>query len=106
MQPVAPRLGREEDGIVVGFFGYWYRGKGIEVLASALAEARANGLRIRARLWGDVSPSSGRREGERYRQAVLSVLRRPEVGPVEILGYLDDAEVRPSLRACDAVVLP
>jgi glycosyltransferase involved in cell wall biosynthesis len=91
----------------VGFFGYWYLGKGLELLVDAVARMARDGQPIRARLWGDVSPQAGRRPGERYREHVLEHAREARVtDALQILGFLDSDEVVASLQTCDVIVLP
>jgi polysaccharide biosynthesis protein PslF len=90
--------------LVLGFFGYWYQGKGIELLAEAVGRLNASGVPTRLRLWGDVLPASGR-AGHAYRAKVRSVVERLG-GQVEVHGHLPPAEVPAALAACDAVVLP
>ncbi len=100
------RQGRDGSALVVGFYGHWYRGKGIETLLDALASAHAEGLDIRARIWGMPLPGSGR-TGSAYRRSVERRLRRLRLeGVVELPGHLPPAAVPSALRSCDAIVLP
>lgn len=93
--------------LVVGFFGYWYPGKGLERLADALSGLHRAGVDFEARLWGDISASAGARPGQRYRERVLQRLRDLEiVGETDALGFLDPDQVTPSLSTCDVIVLP
>jgi glycosyltransferase involved in cell wall biosynthesis len=98
--------GAGRNGLVVGFYGNWYWGKGIETLLEALAAARAEGLDVRARIWGVPLPGGGR-TGAGYRRSVERRLRRLSLdGVAELRGYLPAAAVAQGLRSCDAVVLP
>jgi glycosyltransferase involved in cell wall biosynthesis len=104
---VPPNLASARRGLTVGFFGYWYPGKGLEVLIDAISLLRDADPPIHAKLWGDISSLAGHRQGNHYREVVLNHLRHADLGNrVEVLGYLDGAEVRPRLRECDVVVLP
>jgi glycosyltransferase involved in cell wall biosynthesis len=94
------------SGLVVGFYGHWYAGKGIETLLDALATAQTQQLDIRARIWGVPLPGSGR-TGSGYRRSVDRRLRRLRLDRVaDIPGHLPAAAVLQGLRSCDAVVLP
>src|SRR4051794_1233362 len=93
-------------GLVVGFYGHWYGGKGIETLLDVLAAGREEGLDIRARIWGVPLPGAGR-TGARYRDSLERKVRRLGLdGVAELPGYLPPAAVPDGLRSCDAVVLP
>jgi glycosyltransferase involved in cell wall biosynthesis len=102
----AAPAGAGRSGLVVGFYGHWYQGKGIETLLDALAAAQTEGLDIRARIWGVPLPGSGR-TGSGYRRSVDRRLRRLRLnGVAEFPGHLPAAAVPEALRSCDAVVLP
>ncbi|MGI8801401.1 MAG: glycosyltransferase family 4 protein [Solirubrobacteraceae bacterium] len=93
--------------LTIGFFGYWYSGKGLPRLADALTELQAAGLPFKALLWGDISRQAGTRPGQRYREEVLARLRSEALSPhVDVLGFLDPDQVAVRLHHCDVVVLP
>jgi glycosyltransferase involved in cell wall biosynthesis len=105
--PVAERAKDPSDKLTIGFFGYWYSGKGLTLLADALAQLALRGVPFRALLWGDISRQAGVRPGQRYREDVLAHLRAGGLAEhVEVLGYLDPDEVAVQLHECDVVVLP
>jgi glycosyltransferase involved in cell wall biosynthesis len=98
--------GAGRSALVVGFYGHWYRGKGIETLLDALAAAQSEGLDIRARIWGGPLPGSGR-TGSGYRRSIERRRRRLRLdGAADFPGHLPAAAVPQALRSCDAVVLP
>lgn len=84
----------------VGYHGYWYAGKGIERLVSAVLETGG----VSARIWGGPpdtgTPRAHSAYADRVRAAAGSCARIVFPGP------LADHEVGSALAACDVVVLP
>jgi glycosyltransferase involved in cell wall biosynthesis len=117
-EPAAPAPGpaaadrdpATDPGLVVGFHGYWYRGKGIETLLEAIAaiEAmRADAAPVRLRLWGAPPADGGERAGARYRAEILAAVQRLGIADlVEVLGRIPQEDVAARLRACDVVAVP
>jgi glycosyltransferase involved in cell wall biosynthesis len=106
-----PRTGAPEPDapLVLGFHGYWYGGKGIELLLEALALLRGDGARrpVRLRLWGTPPAGGGARAGDRYRAAILATVGRLDLADgVDVLGPLPAGDVAARLGECDAIVLP
>lgn len=104
-------MGDPEPGgsLLLGFYGYWYGGKGIELLLEALALLSGDDGRppVRLALWGGPPAGGGARAGERYRAKILATVDRLGLaGHVDPLGPLPAADVRARLGACDAIVLP
>lgn len=96
-----------DRGLVVGFHGYWYRGKGLEVLLDAIALTRDDAAPIDLRLWGGPPVGSGGRAGERYRAAILATVDRLGIADrVDVAGPLAAEDVPAHLGACDVVALP
>ncbi len=95
-----------DHGLVVGFHGYWYHGKGLERLLDAIALTRDDRAPILLRLWG-APPGSGNRSGERYRETILAAVDRLGIADrVQVAGPLAADDVPARLAACDVVALP
>ena len=93
--------------LTIGFLGFWYPGKGIEDLVHVIGKLRAQGVSIRARLWGDISPTAGAHIGAAYREHVLNAIRRERVGDlISVEGFLAEDVLVQQLATCDALVLP
>nr|WP_246852331.1 glycosyltransferase [Patulibacter sp. SYSU D01012] len=94
-------------GLTVGFHGYWYGGKGIDVLLAAVALTRDDDAPIRLRLWGGPPAGGGSPADRRQRAAVGAAAARLEIADrVALPGPLADADVPACLAACDVVALP
>jgi glycosyltransferase involved in cell wall biosynthesis len=106
--PAAPAPLRCDDGLVVGFHGYWNRNKGIVQLIDALARLRVGPIPIRARLFGDVlGAGDAGRSTLRYRTAVLREIHRRHVDDiVDVAGFVPADQLRAALCSCDVIVLP
>jgi glycogen synthase len=105
----APPAPAADGALVVGFHGYWYGGKGIEVLLAALALTGRDAGRppVRLRLWGAPPAGGGDRAGARYRARILAAVDRLGLrGAVEVGGRLPDDALVACLRTCDAIVFP
>lgn len=95
--------------LTLGFHGYWYGGKGIDVLLQALARVRQDPDRpvVRLRLWGAPPAGGGERAGARYHAGVLAAVERWGLADrVQVAGRLPAAEAAARLGECDAIVLP
>ncbi len=92
--------------LVVGFLGYWFHGKGVEHLVEATHRLRSDGIDVRLRLWGDVSPTAGLDIGRMYRQSILELIAHHDLsGCVSVEGYVGEDELADALRSCDVIGL-
>jgi glycosyltransferase involved in cell wall biosynthesis len=98
----------DHDGaLTIGYFGYWYPGKGVETLLDALAILRSRRVPVRAHLWGTASPTAGLSRGEAYTRHIRNMAEELVLGDhVEFEGFLASSEVTANLQQCDAIVLP
>ncbi len=85
-------LGVGPDDFVVAFFGYVYRGKGVETLLRAAAEVK----RVRVVVIGQITDPD-------YGRELMAVAGR---GRVTWLGHCSDERASTMLRAADAAALP
>ena len=92
-----------EDELVLGFHGYWYRGKGIERLLESLAMLPAGGRPVRLRMSGATLPGASGPTSEEIDRARK---RLPPWVVLDALGYLPRSDVTAALQACHAIVLP
>ena len=108
IDPAPLRATPPQDGtVVVGFFGYWYPGKGIDLLVEAVAQARREEPRLRARLYGSITPSAGDRPSRQYREHVLRRIDELGVGDiVDPIGELAEQDVAAALQGCHAMIVP
>jgi glycosyltransferase involved in cell wall biosynthesis len=92
--------------LIIGFYGHWYAGKGIEALIEAVAQCARESPRLRLKLWG-APPQGGNRTGAAYRRRVMrSIERSGAAEHIEVLGRLPKDRVPGDLSICDAIVLP
>ena len=103
-RPAPPARG-QDDELVAGFHGFWFGGKGIELLVDAVALLRDDARPISVRLWGESPPDGA--YGTRYRDDVLRRIRARGVGHLVTLGGAIAANaLDETLREAHVIVLP
>lgn len=106
--PAGPAAGRAINGTLrLGYFGYWFPGKGLEYLVEGLARARERGVRANLTLWGGPSATVGGRVTDAYRCKIEKLIDAHGLAEqVDLPGYLPEHSVSDSLRGCHALFLP
>lgn len=93
--------------LVIGYFGYWYRGKGIGQLLEALGELRDRGRPVQLRMWSSATSATARRESDRVQHWVLGLIDRLGLSEsVHLMGTIPESQIAAQLRTCHAIVLP
>ena len=99
-------LGADEETLLVGYFGFLNRSKGVPTLVRAVASLAAAGRSVRLALIGAEVGASDPTDLAESR--VVHALRAGLglEGLVTITGYLPSTEISAALLACDLVALP
>lgn len=110
--PQRPRLTgvprSADDGTFrIGFHGYWYPGKQLDLVvhAAAVLAGRHDGVRLT--LGGGPSESAGRKEGDHLLREVHALVDRLGIGRITSFpGFLPEADLHRFLATTDVIVLP
>ena len=99
-------LGAEPDAMVLAFFGFVNRSKGLEEVLAAMAALREQGVTAYLLMVGERLGTSDPTNAA-YAATIDTLIAEYGLGEqVAWTGYADDADVRGYLASADAVVMP
>lgn len=91
----------------IGFHGYWYPGKQLELLVRAAATLARSHPAVRLTLGGGPSESAGRKQGHDLLRHVRRLVGQLGIEPITSFpGFLARADLHRFLARADVIVLP